>query len=109
MTGPTQTIYAETQALYNAASAWRDVVSPAIGEAQQLASNGEGQGYLFGVALAELQEPHNDFAEMSASVLGGGKSTTQEFGEAIEKAAKNFEATDAQRATLLTKEEAGIP
>lgn len=108
MSGPTQSIYVETQALYNCASAWRDTAKPELSSAQTKASNGEGQGYLFGVALASLQEPHDAFATDAATVLGDGKETAQDFGEALEQVAKDYESTDANIATLMTKEEAGI-
>ena len=109
MTEPTQTIYVETQALYNAASAWRDDAAPDLRKAMTRAVNGEGQGYLFGVLLASLQEPHDSFATSAAEVLGTGKETTREFGVALEQLAADYESTDGNVATLMTKEEAGLP
>lgn len=108
MSGPTNSIYVETQALYDAASAWRDKAAPGVDSARTKASNGEGQGYLFGVLLVDLQQPHNTFAEGTATALTSGKTTVAEFGEALEKVAKDFETTDSNISSLMTKKEAGL-
>lgn len=107
-TEPTGTIYLETQALYDAAHAWRWQVSLALAAAQARAAEGEGQGYLFGVALDCLQRPHDEFASEAASVLTAGMSEATRIGDAIEGAAKDFENTDSERATLMTKTKARL-
>ena len=103
MSGPTESIYVETQALYNCASAWRDDAVPSLETARTKAANGEGQGYLFGVLLASLQDPHSEFASSSATVLTSGKEVAGEFGSALEKVAKDYENTDDNVATLHKK------
>lgn len=108
MSGPTNSIYVEAQALYNCAHSWRDDACAKVKEARNNASNGEGQGYLFGVLLASLQEPHDSFASSAADVLTTAATTTEEVGDAVERAAKDFEETDANTAEMLTKAEAGI-
>ena len=108
MSGPTQSIYIETQALYDCASRWRSDATPNLAEARTMAANGEGQGYLFGVLLASLQKPHDDFATAATGVLGTGVEVAADFGEALELVAKDYESTDTNIATLMTKEEAGF-
>lgn len=108
MTKPTQSIYVETQALYNCAFTWRSEASPKLATAKTKATNGEGQGYLFGVLLASLQQPHDDFATAAAGVLGTGGETSTDMGDALEQVAKDYEATDANISTLMTKQEAGL-
>lgn len=108
MSGPTQSIYVETQALYDCASAWRNDAAPKLATAKTMAANGEGQGYLFGVLLASLEQPHDEFATAAAGVLGTGNEVAGDVGEALEQVAKDYESTDANIATLMTKEEAGI-
>lgn len=108
MSGPTNSIYVEAQALYNCAYSWREDACGKIKEARNKASDGEGQGYLFGVILASLQEPHDNFTSSAADVLTTAASTAEEVGDAVEQAAKDFEETDANTAEMLTKAEAGI-
>lgn len=108
MTEPTQSMYVETQALYDCASTWRDSAAPDIKTAQTMAVHGEGQGYLFGVLLIDLQKPHDDFATAAATVLGTGQTVAGEMGAALETVAHHYETNDAEAATLMTKKEAGI-
>lgn len=108
MSGPTNSVYVEAQALYNCAYSWRDDACGKIKEARKKASEGEGQGHLFGVLLASLQEPHDNFASSAADVLTTAATTAEEVGDAVERAAKDFEETDANTAEMLTKAEAGI-
>lgn len=108
MSGPTQTVYVETQALYDCASAWRDDATPKLQAATQRAQEGQGQGYLFGAALTSLWQPHDDFASDAATVLGSATEVATDFGEALEQVAKDYESTDANIASLMTKEEAEL-
>ncbi len=108
MSGPTNSIYVETQALYNCAHTWRESAVGKIKAARKEAAHGEGQGYLFGVLLNSLWEPHDNFAESATEVLGAGAKVAEGMGEALEQAARDFEETDANTARLITKEEAGI-
>jgi hypothetical protein len=108
MSDPTQSMYIETQALYNCASSWRDEAAPKIATATQMAQNGEGQGYLFGAALTSLWDPHNTFATDAATVLATGEEVATEFGEALEQVAQDYENTDANIAELTTKTEADL-
>ncbi|NGN92358.1 hypothetical protein G5C66_06330 [Nocardioides sp. KC13] len=108
MSGPTNSIYVEAQALYNCAYAWREDACGKIKEARNKASQGEGQGHLFGVLLASLQEPHDHFVASAADVLTTAASTVEGVGDAVERAAKDFEETDANTAEMLKKAEAGI-
>lgn len=108
MSGPTQSMYVETQALYNCASAWRSDAAPKLATAKTNAAHGEGQGYLFGVLLASLQDPHDAFATAAAGVLGTGGEVATDFGDALEQVAKDYESTDANISTLVSKEEAGL-
>jgi hypothetical protein len=107
-TDPTGTIYLETQALYDTAYAWQWEVSLSLAAAQARAAEGEGQGYLFGVALQWLQEPHDAFVQDAADTLKTGVSEASKMGEAVQGAAKDFEKTDSERATLMTKTQAKL-
>lgn len=108
MSGPTNTVYVETQALYNCAYSWRESAAGKIKTARNSAAHGEGQGYLFGVLLASLQEPHDNFATSATEVLNTGTKVAEQMGEALEQAARDFEETDTNAAHLMTKAEAGI-
>jgi hypothetical protein len=108
MSNPTQSMYVETQALYNCAASWRDDAAPKIATATEMAQHGEGQGYLFGAALTSLWDPHNTFATDAATVLATGEEVATGFGTALEQVAKDYETTDAHQADLTTKQEAGL-
>lgn len=108
MSGPTQSLYVETQALYDCADSWISDAAPQLAAARNLAANGEGQGYLFGVLLASLQQPHDSFASGATDILGTASEVATDFSEALAQVAKDYESTDANVSTLVTKTEAGL-
>ncbi|HXH81038.1 hypothetical protein [Nocardioides sp.] len=108
MSGPTQSLYVETQALYDCADGWTSDAVTRLAAAKSLAANGEHQGYLFGVLLASLQQPHDTFASDATDILGTAGEVATDFGEALAQVAKDYESTDANVSTLATKTAAGL-
>ncbi|WP_028658557.1 hypothetical protein [Nocardioides insulae] len=100
MGGPEQSMYVETQQLYNAAYAWETTAAGGLATASDTVSGCVGGGAYFGLLLDFLGDMQDEFAREVATQLEAGRKAVAGIGESLGTVAADYEATDANQATL---------